>query len=144
MVKCPVTGGKSNSLSFRISGLPGYIRLDIWYSAGYLTGYPVSVRISNSVSIFLYIWYRSEQLGQISSQFDIHSIPRHNYLRHTRWFHLVKDQTVNVTIRQHLYCKISSYRDRIILVQRLANCHIDSLIFDKVKPPRLKQIKLPK
>ena len=31
-----------------------------------------------------------------------------------RWVHFVKEQTVNVTIRQPLYCKISSYRGRIL------------------------------
>ena len=48
-----------------------------------------------------------------------------------QWFHFVKEQTVNVTIYQPLYCNILSR-----YLERLANCYIDSLCFDKVKPPR--------
>ena len=41
-----------------------------------------------------------------------------------RWFHFVKEQTVNVTIHQPLYCKIPNYRDRILQYK----CEIDSLL----------------
>ena len=52
-----------------------------------------------------------------------------------RWFHFVQEETVNVAIRQPLYCTILSVLLQNCAVQKLANCHINSLFFDEVKPP---------